>query len=198
MNMRKMLLCCLCLCSSFVFCQSIRLTSDIGYSITKLSKEKRIGFYRGLGLGLEKYLSNNWYLEFLPNTYTIQFSASNSLGQNTFTSIRFIGLNVEAKKYMLITAKSRIYLALGLYADNLFSRKLENNSLSTEVTHKNSGYNFGLSSAVGIRTILSRAISFDIGIADQEDYLFRYDNPDDKVANSRRSLKISFYLQSKQ
>ncbi len=183
--------------STFSFCQSLRLTSDMGYSISKSYKEKHVSFYRGLGLGFEKYLSNNWYLEVVPNTYTIQFSSSNSINQNTFTSIRFIELNAEVKKYLPISAKSRIYLSVGLYGGNLFSKTVENNTLSIEETQKNLGYNYGLSSSVGLRLILTRIISFDIGIADKDDYLFSYNTQVNKVSNSKRCLKMSFYLRIK-
>lgn len=195
--MKKIVFIFCCMASTVAVGQSIRVTSDAGYSITKLTKEKRIVFFRGLGLGFEKYLSNNWYLELLPNTYTIEFSGKNNTGENTFTTIGFLGLNLEAKKYLPITAKTRIYLALGLHGSNLYRYNVENNTLSTETTRHNLGYNFGFSSSVGLRVTLTRIISFDIGIGDQEDYLFSYSNPIDEVDNSKRSLKVSFYLQLK-
>ncbi len=194
---KKLLLGFLLIVTTSCFGQSIRLTSDVGYSLTKLYKDKRIAFYQGIGFGIEKYLSNNWYLELLPNTYTIQFSSTNSSGQNTFTSIRFVELNAEAKKYLLINAKSRIYLSVGIYGGSLLNRTVENNTMAIEETSKNLGYNFGLSSAVGLRVALTRVIAFDIGIADKDDVLFDYAEKNNKVDNTKRFLKLSFYLRIK-
>lgn len=191
-----MLICC-CLYFTCSFCQNIRFTSEIGYSISKVSNEKKIGLYRGFGLGIDKYISNNWYVELLPNINTIQFSSHNRLDESIYTTIIFFELNTEAKKYMPISAKSKIYLAIGPYCGYVLNKKIENDGSSRIENNKNLGFNLGLSSCVGLRTSITQSLSFDIGLSDKKDYLFIYNNASEKIKNTKRNLKISFYLKLK-
>jgi len=195
--MKKIIVFLLLASGKSAYSQNLKVFTEIGFSINNELNQKSIGLFKATGLGYQKYLDNDWYVELCPSLFSLQFNNSNQNGQDVFRTYRFLEIDLAAKKYLIISPKSRIYMQLGLYSNYFFKKKIEIDFLETKEEYNNIGYNFGLSASFGLSTKLSNSLNFDIGLVTKSDLFFSYLNKDNKLNISRESFRISFYKRIK-
>jgi hypothetical protein len=134
-------------------------------------------------------LSKTWNLD--TGIGLMEFNANQTVaGNSTSLTNTYLQIPVKFNGDFSIFDKSlegdkKIFLTagLGMYANTLLKQELQ--TLSGNSDAKNLGWNFGLSSQIGAKFILSDKIGFRIGIESQSDMSkMKKDGAEQKIKNS--------------
>jgi hypothetical protein len=169
---------------------SILVTAKLGFA--KISQSGNVdlnGTINGGDVLASIRLSKTWNLD--TGIGLMEFNGNQTIaGNSTSLTNTYLQIPVKFNGDFSIFDKSlegdkKIFLTagLGMYANTLLKQELQ--TLSGNSDAKNLGWNFGLSSQIGAKFILSDKIGFLIGIESQSDMSkMKKDGAEQKIKNS--------------
>ncbi len=174
--------------------QELKLSTAYGFAVGKTNNSKNNFLAQNNSILIEINIGFRTALIAGFNYNKLSFSNTSSI-ETVYVKNKFLMLPVGVKKYFRISKNSTLFIELSLYANKHLAVEKEVfiNGTNSFYSNKNLGYSFGTYINWGLKTVIGSNWYFDIGLAQQKDYLFSYEKDKDKLETERNLLCFSFY-----
>jgi hypothetical protein len=169
-----------------------RYSGYYGYAVGKIQNVKRIMLATGVTSTFEKNIKASLYFTFGVDISSVKYNFLDSALNQGYSNNYFVSIPLTLKKYYVVSKKSHLFWDFGLAPSYQFYTKNEFENGKTAKKRK-LGMELEGIGRFGFKTILSKKISFDLGLNGFEKIASISKNDDYKISRKVNSLMMSFY-----